>query len=103
MSDLREKWIEALRGGQYNQGKEALRNGDRFCCLGVLCDIKNTEMWVEYDNDDYNWKVFEDFPPKWLLDEVGLSKDDAVFLATLNDRGSSFSEIADLIEEMKEE
>ena len=33
------KWVEALRSGNYEQGKDSLREGDQFCCLGVLTDL----------------------------------------------------------------
>lgn len=34
------KWVEALRSGEYRQGKGYLQTGDgRFCCLGVACEI----------------------------------------------------------------
>ncbi len=31
--------VAALRSGRYKQGKNQLRRGDRFCCLGVACDL----------------------------------------------------------------
>lgn len=31
-----EKWLAALRSGEYEQGAEALEHGGRYCCLGVL-------------------------------------------------------------------
>jgi hypothetical protein len=39
--DLLLQWIDALRSGQYKQGKYALFNiGDTtYCCLGVICDL----------------------------------------------------------------
>lgn len=42
--DVAKLWIKALRSGKYKQGKWTLRNhNNSFCCLGVLCDIYNTE------------------------------------------------------------
>lgn len=37
--EWKKKWVEALRSGKYKQGKEALCFGDKYCCLGVLCEI----------------------------------------------------------------
>ena len=37
--EQRDKWVEALRSGKYEQGNKFLRLGDRYCCLGVLCDL----------------------------------------------------------------
>lgn len=43
---LKAKWIEALRSGKYKQGRNVLRSSnDRFCCLGVLCDISGQGQW----------------------------------------------------------
>lgn len=38
-TDIKRQWVEALRSGDYQQGKEYLRKDDKFCCLGVLCDL----------------------------------------------------------------
>ncbi len=52
---LKNKWIEALRSGEYLQGKGALREAgrggkaDKYCCLGVLIDIADAERWIEHD------------------------------------------------------
>lgn len=38
-----QMWVDALRSGEYKQGKGVLhaktKRGDRFCCLGVACDL----------------------------------------------------------------
>lgn len=34
-----KEWTAALRSGKYSQGKNALRAGDNYCCLGVACDL----------------------------------------------------------------
>lgn len=33
------KWVEALRSGDYQQGTGHLRAGDKYCCLGVACEL----------------------------------------------------------------
>ena len=38
-SEIKATWVAALRSGEYEQGSSRLRNGNHFCCLGVLCDI----------------------------------------------------------------
>lgn len=40
---LAMKWVKALRSGKYKQGKTFLKKGDKYCCLGVLCDITGTK------------------------------------------------------------
>lgn len=46
--EFAEKWIEALRNGQYKQGRDKLAIIDNddddeicYCCLGVACKLKN--------------------------------------------------------------
>ncbi|MCA1840156.1 MAG: hypothetical protein LC723_07485 [Actinobacteria bacterium] len=46
--DIKKKWIEDLRSGNFEQGRTNLHSqsarvpggeqGDKFCCLGVLCE-----------------------------------------------------------------
>lgn len=38
---VKDKWLEALKSGKYNQGYCTLYNKrtDSYCCLGVLADI----------------------------------------------------------------
>jgi hypothetical protein len=42
-TEIKKQWVEALRSGNYVQGKHRLHQdieGDQeFCCLGVLCDL----------------------------------------------------------------
>jgi len=54
--DIKEKWLNALRSGEYLQGKDSLQPApNTFCCLGVLCDIAikegavNNGHWIEAD------------------------------------------------------
>jgi len=37
--DIKDEWIRRLRSGDYEQGSWYLHFGDRYCCLGVLCDM----------------------------------------------------------------
>lgn len=42
--EVKALWLNALRSGEYQQGTGKLKQtygGDqRYCCLGVLCDLK---------------------------------------------------------------
>ena len=52
--ELIKEWIEALRSGEYTQGKKALRNiKNEFCCLGVLCDITKEKLNLEWELEVY--------------------------------------------------
>lgn len=42
--------MEALRSGEYPQTQGRLRDGNGFCCLGVLVDLflkENEKEWIE--------------------------------------------------------
>lgn len=48
-SEFYAQWTAALRSGEYEQGRDFLRDGNRFCCLGVACDILS-------DNGEGEWR-----------------------------------------------
>ncbi len=49
------KWVAALRSGNYRQGTGQFRDrNNKFCCLGVLCDISNKVTW-RYDGEEIGW------------------------------------------------
>jgi hypothetical protein len=108
---IKEKWIAALRSGEYKQGRNNLKmtepegNTCVHCCLGVLaelCGIKSetqcgTKAWLFIFSD--NVAMEESLSAK-LLDTIGLSPRQEEDLIELNDgKGASFAEIADYIEE----
>lgn len=39
----RNAWLEALRSGEYKQGKNRLHGNDGYCCLGVICKLKGID------------------------------------------------------------
>lgn len=117
--EIADKWVEALRSNTYKQTHGYLRAGDGYCCLGVLCELVGVSG-VETDNRSPTAKVYVyDFetcvlPPSAMLlsgirSEVGLynTEDDVEYihhtqqlsLAEMNDNGSTFEEIAKVIEE----
>jgi hypothetical protein len=49
-----EKWLEALRSQKYKKVRGALRVGDCYCALGVLCDISELGSW---EQDPYSNKM----------------------------------------------
>lgn len=123
-SQVKEKWIAALRSGEYQQGINSLRSNQGFCCLGVLCDLyakehnenwehvnayseqntKAKDSWYFQEETQYlpekvmNWAQLEDNNPEVKI----LDKDDNLIqydvLSMMNDEGVSFSFIADTIE-----
>jgi len=51
---IKAEWIAALRSGEYKQGVQLLRQGDQFCCLGVLCDLHRKAHQSEGEDDTVN-------------------------------------------------
>lgn len=53
---LLEKWLDALRSGDYKQGQYQLYNdlNDTYCCLGVLCDVAGLRKSKDsYENSGF--------------------------------------------------
>src|SRR6267154_3512665 len=97
----KDKWVKALRSGEYAQGRNFLckegKEYDRVCCLGVLCDIVGPGKWKYSDKGISKCEYQEpdvELPPRRVLGKVGLSPDCADHLATMNDDGKKFSTIA---------
>ncbi len=103
---IAEKWIAALRSGEYKQTRGNLRQGDSFCCLGVLCNIhaqEHPEIAAKETNPRQYLGEFKSTPAavrEWsgLHGGFGFIYKLNNTLATLNDNGKGFVEIADIIE-----
>jgi hypothetical protein len=101
-AEVKQKWLEALRSGEYAQGQRYLRReGDKFCCLGVLCDLVDPNGWVS-PGPTSRWAHSIDFTsllPLSIARSAGLEYDTKLDdLMSMNDRGKPFVEIADWIE-----
>ena len=52
-TELVKKWTTALESGEYEQGIGKLRSpDDKYCCLGVLCDIMEQNGVCAWQNKD---------------------------------------------------
>lgn len=114
-SEVKRRWIEALRSGNYPQGKYSLRNlDDTYDAGGVLCELAvsdgiipepisydgvsaETGGWiygVNADNDSYSTRV-----PKAVCEWAGIGWYIVNGrISTMNDYGKTFNEIADYVE-----
>jgi hypothetical protein len=105
---IKQKWVSALRSGDYKQTQHRLRKEDGFCCLGVLCDLygkENNAEWTPLDFDNaYAFQEFESYLPSSVKKWADLEycnphvNDEESTLVRLNDSGSTFEQIADVIE-----
>jgi hypothetical protein len=105
---IKQKWVDALRSGEYQQTQKRLRTEDGFCCLGVLCDLYGKENNVEWQHNEVVGYFYENHSfslPSSVVEWSGVEdgnpfvNDQTSSLGSLNDKGSTFIEIADLIEE----
>lgn len=98
---LKADWVKALRSGDFKQGQRALRRGETFCCLGVLCDVMGAE-WGGGDDVDLNPRINGELQAYYLapvaLETTGMTFAQQERLYDMNDEGKPFSEIADYIE-----
>ena len=93
--DMKAKWLEALRSGDYKQGRNALKQDGCFCCLGVLCDIIDPNGWNEYGHFDGD----RNYLSSGVKETVGMTPWEVSQVADMNDcERKSFTEIADWIE-----
>lgn len=119
-SEVKQKWVEALRSGEYEQGRDFLNKGGKFCCLGVLTDLYLKEHEKEWKIDPRFEGVYEfgetcstlpgevqdwaDFkrPVGWFSEDVRIETQDGVPISSLvacNDSAKlTFPQIADIIE-----
>lgn len=106
--EIKKKWVDALRGGTYKQVFGALKSGDTFCALGVLCDQyireRSDAKWGNVCLIDSGGASYVASLPPSIAAWAGLEARhpkllDGTFIIDLNDRQKkNFNEIADLIE-----
>lgn len=109
---VKRKWVEALRSGKYPQSRDFLQNRQGYCCLGVLCELAvkagvaqkvdlKTAGLTSYDRET---KVLPQSVCTWAGLDPNENSPDVWFageftsLAYLNDTGTPFPRIAEVIE-----
>lgn len=102
-TNVKEKWVKALRSGEYKQGTKRLRNKfNEYYCLGVLCDLhrkENDNDWEVHENSCYRYIHSTALLPQQVGNWAWLEYRHEGPLVALNDGGKSFEEIANYIEE----
>ncbi len=98
---LKNKWIKALRSGDYKQTTCHLCDTalDKHCCLGVLCDISSKLPFedgdVFFEDDRYDAEI-----PSEGLRLIGLKESEQTTLIIMNDSDhKTFEKIADWIKD----
>ena len=105
--EIKDKWLEALKSGDYKQGYGALVSNDdketRHCCIGVL-----GEVHPELENVA---SVGSTSPYNFLMDTIGASKMDKIWSKNDNyafgledrpeDYKDDYSNVIPLIEQLE--
>lgn len=109
---LIRKWVTALRSRRYKQGRGTLRRHgntkkcvDRFCVLGVLCDLVDKKGWnipdTWHSNEIINYELDGDkrnsYLPRVIKDKIGIGIDER-YISVMNDEGCEFNQIANYLE-----
>lgn len=99
--EYKKRWVEALRSGEYKQGKGALERGGNFCCLGVLCHTMREELNIPREVGGDGYYIYggssASLTREWR-ETFDLQTQEVGELIIMNDAGHPFTEIADYIE-----
>lgn len=102
-AELKQKWIEALRSGQYKQCTEFLRRDDGHCAIGVLCDVSGEVRFDPPRPDQTNPGVYTATGPEsgaaeYACQLIGGDDNYSAIIAMNDQDNLSFALIADWIE-----
>jgi len=102
-TEIKEKWVVALRSGAFAQARSRLSDGNGgFCCLGVLCKVihPGDDPKVHSASDaPTGAKLANGFLDTETLNIAGLIDEEQKTLSGLNDvREWDFARIADWVE-----
>jgi hypothetical protein len=111
--EIKTRWIAKLLSGEFQQGRGTLRSSDnKFCCLGVLCElavengiIPKPTLNESSSQFEYGASFATGLPPYEVVIWAQLgernpsTKSTGHSFAFQNDHGSSFADIAKMIEE----
>lgn len=99
-----QKWVDALRSGDFPQCDSLLCSGETYCCMGVLSVIAGCERTTD-ENGDIFFDEENILPPLSAREFVALKNaqgniyhPDYTSLIDMNDAGIGFSRIAYMIE-----
>lgn len=114
-TDIAQRWADALRSGDYAQGRGVLRGSDdTYCCLGVLCELAVEDGVIDppviADHGNYCYSTSSAVLPEavviWaqldycspLTDGVEVDDEPVSFVHMNDGMLLSFPEIADVVE-----
>lgn len=105
--DFTERWIKALRSGEYTQGTHYLARktivGCEYCCIGVAGLVAGVKTEIMERKNLFGSGNYNDIQRKSIPEELRTKRKGVdqlpVKLSQMNDHGKTFPEIADWIEQ----
>lgn len=106
---IANKWLAELKSGDYKHGTGFLRDSDKFCCLGVLCNLhaKEHPHIAATQTNSYSYLGYSSILPDEVRDWAGLNDSTGLFrnengfinsLVRINDTSSSYKPVIEVIE-----
>ena len=125
---LYNRWISALKSGEFPKGRKFLNHGDQYCCLGVACALFGDQVRVSTSLNHHNVTEYDGHAailPPAIVDLLGLKTNEGMFdvndlpfhlehrlaqldlggtgkvnLTAINDRTDDFDLIIEILEEL---
>lgn len=105
----KKRWVAALRSGKYSQCTGRLHNPrtDSYCCLGIACEIFGVtdRNYINVWKDGWQGRLPLDLCKRFDMEDDGALEGKTPkkwgnypSLVSLNDKGFTFEELADVIE-----
>lgn len=104
------EWLEALESGKFEQGQTCLKKDNKFCCLGVACELSGiTAIPAAIASSGvvrYKYLGERHYLPQEIVDRLKFRSNQGcafgephMAIAILNDEGKTFKDIAAIIRE----
>lgn len=74
LGPMQTAWVQALESGKYQQGEGRLCKDDKYCCLGVACEVFGLKHYMEGGQKRYQSEAgsVTSYPPTELCIRLGL-------------------------------
>jgi hypothetical protein len=94
------RWADRLINGDDKQCQGYLRHDkDTFCCLGIACDLFDTNIWRK-ECCQYSYRGCVSELPREIRTFIGITLAESDYLIQLNDiQNKTFKEIGQYIKE----
>lgn len=96
--EMKDKWVTALRSGNYNQAKFSFHTDTGFCCLGVAAVEWELSTPEKLSDCTENYSAHISEVHSKIQNIFGYSGLECTLMTMNDEQGYSFPEIANYIE-----